>query len=248
MCGRYSMSDPRRCIAEFSLVEKHPALEPRYNIAPSQGVWVVRMLETGEGRRLDLLRWGLVMPGSKARSRNAGVAMVRVESLARAAFGSAFRSRRCLLLADGFYEWRRAGKRSFPYDIHRPDRTPFAMAGIWYPAPPAEGEREGPAPLDSCAVITCPARPPVDAVHDRMPAILASEHHEKWLNPDFDDTGALAGMLGEDPGFSLETVQVGPRVNSPANDDPACVAPATDAERGGEQFELWPRHEAFRTG
>jgi putative SOS response-associated peptidase YedK len=248
MCGRYAMSDPRRCIAEFSLLEKHPALEPRYNIAPSQGVWVVRMLGTGADRRLDLLRWGLMLRGSKAPSRVGGIAMVRAESLARASFGSAFRSRRCLLLADGFYEWRRAGKRSFPYYLHRPAGAPFAMAGIWYPAPPAEGDGERTASLDSCAVITRPARPPVDAVHDRMPAILAAEHHARWLDPDFGDTGALTQMLGEDPGFLLETVAVGPRVNSPANDDPSCIAPATDAERRGEQFELWPRHEAFRTG
>jgi putative SOS response-associated peptidase YedK len=247
MCGRYSMSDPRRCIAEFSLLEKHPALEPRYNIAPSQGVWVVRMLDTSEGRRLDLLRWGLVLGGSKGKNRSAGVAMVRAESLARASFGSAFRSRRCLLLADGFYEWRRAGKRSFPYYMHRPEGAPFAMAGIWYPAL-AAAEPTAPAPIDSCAVITRPARPPVDAVHDRMPAILPAEHHERWLDPDFGDTAALAQMLSEDPGFTLETVQVGPRVNSPMNDDAGCVVPATDTERRGEQFELWPRHETFRTG
>ena len=102
MCGRYSMSDPRRCIAEFSLLEKHPALEPRFNIASSQGVWVVRMLGTGAERRLDLLRWGLVRSKTSA---SGGLAMVRAESLAtRASFGAAFRSRRCLLLADGFYE------------------------------------------------------------------------------------------------------------------------------------------------
>jgi putative SOS response-associated peptidase YedK len=248
MCGRYSMSDPRRCVEEFSLLEKHPALEPRYNIAPSQGVWVVRMLGTGSGRRLDLLQWGLVLRSKSAKSA-AGLPMVRVESLdTRASFGAAFRSRRCLLLADGFYEWRRAGKRSFPYYFYRPAGAPFAMAGIWYPAPPAREEREGPAPLDSCAVITRPAKPPVDAVHDRMPAILAAEHHEAWLDPDFDDTDALTRILGEDPGFVLETLPVGPRVNSPANDDPSCVAPATDAERRGEQFDLWPRHETFRTG
>jgi putative SOS response-associated peptidase YedK len=245
MCGRYSMSDPRRCIAEFSLLEKHPALEPRYNIAPSQGVWVVRMLGTGAERRLDLLRWGLVRSKTSA---SGGLAMVRAESLVtRASFGAAFRSRRCLLLADGFYEWKRAGKRSFPHHFHRPGGEPFVMAGIWYPATgPME---EGPLPpLDSCAVITRPALPPVDAVHDRMPAILAPEHFDRWLDPDFDDTNVLMAMLQEGPGFVLESVQVGPRVNSPANDDPTCVTPATDADRSGEQFELWPRHEAFRTG
>src|SRR5689334_22782050 len=213
MCGRYSMSDPRRCIAEFSLLEKHPALEPRYNIAPSQGVWVVRVLGTGDERRLDLLRWGLVRPKTSAPG---GLAMVRAESLAtRASFAAAFRGRRCLLLADGFYEWRRTGKRSFPHYFHRAAGAPFVTAGIWYPAPPREGE--GPVSLDSCAVITRPARAPVDAVHDRMPALLAAEHLDAWLDPSFDDADALTRMLGEDPGFVLEMLPVGPRVNSPAN-------------------------------
>src|SRR5712672_2928231 len=99
MCGRYSMGDPRRCLAEFSVLERRPALEPRYNIAPSQGVWVVRVLGTGHERRLDLLRWGLVRRAGVA----GGLAMVRSESLAtRATFTAAFRSRRCLFLADGF--------------------------------------------------------------------------------------------------------------------------------------------------
>ena len=257
------MSDPRRCIAEFSLLEKHPALEPRYNIAPSQGVWVVRMLGTGAERRLDLLRWGLVARSPKTSS-SGGLAMVRAESLAtRASFGAAFRSRRCLLLADGFYEWRRAGKRSFPHHFHRLGGEPFVMAGIWYPAAgPVEEEKGlsagGPKaapsntshrnPLDSCAVITRPAQPPVDAVHDRMPAILAPGHFDKWLDPDFDDTAVLTAMLQEKGDFVLESVQVGPRVNSPANDDPSCVVPATDAERSGEQFELWPGRDSFRAG
>src|SRR5438552_1656875 len=139
MCGRYTMSDPRRCIAEFSILEKAPALEPRFNMAPSQGVWVVRLVPTGdargeagsgEERRLDLLRWGLV------RKAAGGLAMVRAESLrTRSAFAEAFRRRRCLFLADGFYEWHKAGARSFPYHLHRPGGAPFVMAGIWYPAP-----------------------------------------------------------------------------------------------------------------
>jgi putative SOS response-associated peptidase YedK len=246
MCGRYSMSDPRRCIAEFSLLEKQPALEPRFNIAPSQGVWVVRVLGTGDERRLDLLRWGLVRSKTSAAG---GLAMVRAESLAtRASFAAAFRSRRCLLLADGFYEWRRAGKRSFPHHFRRPAGEPFVMAGIWYPATSPGNDANQLAPLDSCAVITRPARPPVDAVHDRMPAILSAEHVDEWLDPDFGDTSVLTAILEQEPGFVLESIQVGPRVNSPAHDDPSCITPATDAERSGEQFELWPRHESFRTG
>jgi putative SOS response-associated peptidase YedK len=239
MCGRYTMSDPERCLAEFSILEKEPALEPRYNIAPSQGVWVIR--NRGPEQRLDLLRWGLQrsanVPGS--------LAMVRAESLAtKASFAEAFRRRRCLLLADGFYEWKRAGGRSFPQYVRRPEGAPFVMAGIWQAAPPAAGS----VSIDACAVITRPAEPALTAVHDRMPAILAKEHVDLWLDPAFDDTLALTKMLASDACFEFETLAVGPRVNSPANDDPSCVAPATEDDRRGEQFELWPNGAAFRTG
>ncbi len=235
MCGRYTVGDPKRCIAEFSVLEKQPALEPRFNIAPSQGVWVIRRLEPGGERRLDLLRWGLVVPSSK---RPSGVVMARSESIAsREPFTSAFRSRRCLLVADGFYEWKRTTKQSFPYFIHRPGHAPFAMAAIWEPALPVEG-RIG---MDTCAVITRPALAPVSDVHGRMPALLARAHHEAWLDPAFSDAVALKAMLRDDPEIELLTVAVGPHVNSPANDDPGCAAPVAESERHGEQFELWPR-------
>jgi len=233
MCGRYTVGDPRRCIAEFSVLEKQPALEPRYNIAPSQGVWVIRRVAPGGERRLDLLRWGLIAPGAK---RPGGVVMARAESVAsRTPFTSAFRSRRCLLMADGFYEWRRTTKQSFPYYIHRPGNAPFAMAAIWEPALPAAGRTE----MDSCAVITRPALPPVSNVHDRMPVILAPVHHDAWLDPGFSDVAALKAMLHENPSLDLVTVPVGPHVNSPANDDRDCTLPVAESDRHGEQFELF---------
>jgi putative SOS response-associated peptidase YedK len=235
MCGRYTVGDPKRCIAEFSVIEKQPALEPRFNIAPSQGVWVIRKLEPGGDRRLDLLRWGFVVPESK---RPSGVVMARAESVAsRAPFTSAFRSRRCLFLADGFYEWKRTSKQSFPYFIHRPGNAPFAMAAVWEPAVHEAGK----SPLDSCAIITRPARPPVAQLHDRMPVLLSPEHHEDWLDPSFSDVGALRAMLLEEPKIDLVAEAVGPRVNSPANDDPTCVVPIAEGDRHGEQIEMWPR-------
>ncbi|HEX9296731.1 MAG TPA: SOS response-associated peptidase [Polyangiaceae bacterium] len=235
MCGRYSIADPRRCIEEFSILEKQPALEPRYNVAPSQGVWAVRIVPPRTERRLDLLRWGLLAPGART---SGGIVMARAESLAkRSSFAAAFRTRRCLLLADGFYEWRRDGNQSFPYHVRRTDGAPFGMAGVWEPAPPSDD----PLSLDSCAVITRPARPPITMLHDRMPAILAANDHEAWLDPSFDDTDALTKILLHDAGVELVTFPVSPRVNSPANDDRDCLAPIAEGDRHGEQLELWRR-------
>jgi putative SOS response-associated peptidase YedK len=232
MCGRYTIRDPRRVLAEFSILEKTPALEPRFNVAPSQGVWAVRVV--GDARRpvLDLLRWGLAgkpAPGSPA------VVMLRGEGLAkRPPFADAFRHRRCLLVADGFYEWRKVhGKKSFPYYFVRPDGAPFGIAALWEPASVQGG------PLDACALITRPAVAPVDAVHHRMPVLLAASHRERWLDPAFDDVQALDQMLRDPPGFTLQASPVSSRVNSPANDDPDCAAPIQESERHGEQFDLF---------
>lgn len=232
MCGRYTIRDPRRALAEFSILEKAPALEPRFNVAPSQGVWAVRIIG-GAGRpELDLVRWGL---SGKPGPGSAAVVMVRSEGLGkRPPFADALRHRRCLLVADGFYEWRRAGKQSFPYYFTRSDGAPFGIAAIWEPSS-AEG-----GPLDACALITRPALPPVDAVHHRMPVLLAAANRERWLDPAFDDAQAIYQMLMDPPGFELQARPVSPRVNSPANDDETCAAPIEEKERRGEQFELFP--------
>ena len=230
MCGRYTIRDPHRAFAEFSILEKTPALEPRYNIAPSQGVWAVRMAGA-EGRpSLALLRWGIA-----GKSPAPAVVMVRSESLAkRPPYAEAFRRRRCLLVADGFYEWRRVGRQSFPYYFARPDGAPFVIAAIWETAPPGAGS------LDSCALITRPALSPVDAVHNRMPVLLAAVDRDRWLDPQFDDVTALDEMLRASPGFLLESHAVSTRVNAPVNDDEACAAPIEEKDRHGEQFELFP--------
>jgi len=230
MCGRYTIRDPHRAFAEFSILEKTPALEPRYNVAPSQGVWAVRLAGGTERPSLALLRWGI------ARQPSSGaVVMVRGESLSkRPPFAEAFRRRRCLLIADGFYEWRRAGRQSFPYYFARPDGAPFAIAAIWETASPDVGS------LDACALITRPALAPVEGVHNRMPVLLAPAHRDRWLDPTFDDVTALDEMLRAPPGFVLESRAVSSRVNSPVNDDEACAAPIEETERHGEQFELFP--------
>jgi putative SOS response-associated peptidase YedK len=235
MCGRYTVRDPRRCLAEFSIIENPAALEPRYNIAPSQGLWAIRATATGQPPELCLLRWGLVFsrkgnPADPRGVRPREMAMARAETVMRVSrFDPALASRRCLLLADGFYEWRRTGGRGAPHFVHRPGDAPFAMAALWQPA----------SPLDGCAVITRPALPPVDAVHDRMPAFIAPHDRAAWLDPGFTDPSELTRMLFAPPDFELLTTGVGPRVNSPANDDAGCISPPSDAERHPEQLALF---------
>jgi putative SOS response-associated peptidase YedK len=232
MCGRYTIRDPHRAFEEFSILEKKPALEPRYNIAPSQGVWAVRSAGSAERPYLALLRWGIA---GKPSPTSAAVVMVRGESLSkRPPFAEAFRHRRCLLVADGFYEWRRAGRQSFPYYFARPDGAPFTIAAIWETASPEGGS------LDACALITRPALSPVDAVHHRMPVLLAPAYRDRWLDPTFDDVAALDEMLRAPPGFALQSHAVSTRVNAPVNDDAGCTAPIEEKEQHGEQFELFP--------
>jgi putative SOS response-associated peptidase YedK len=231
MCCRYTIRDPHRVLSEFSILEKMPALEPRFNVAPSQGVWAVRIVGDTERPVLDLLRWGLA---GKPKPGSSAVVMLRGEGLAqRPPFADSFRHRRCLLVADGFYEWRRAGRQSFPYYFTRPDGAPFGIAAIWEPASSQGG------PLDACALITRPALSPVDAVHHRMPVLLAAKHRERWLDPRFDDVQTLYEMIGDAPGFELRASPVSSHVNSPKNDDEACTAPVAESEQRGEQFELF---------
>jgi putative SOS response-associated peptidase YedK len=228
------MSDPERILAEFSILEK-PRLEPRYNVAPSQRVWAVRILPPSTERELAPMTWGLSPPGDANSHRI--VVMARAETIAeRAPFATAFRSRRCLLLADGFYEWKRAGKRSFPYYIRRRDHGSLAMAALWQPRSPHEVGAEA----DACAIITRPARPPVRDVHHRMPALLARKHHGAWLDPTFSEPNALTRMLDDDDDAELVAVPVSGRVNSPAHDDAGCIEPGPEPSLPPRQFELWP--------
>jgi putative SOS response-associated peptidase YedK len=228
MCGRYTLTDPDRFLAEFSIIEKRPKLERRFNIAPDQLVPVVRIVPPERAARVDMLVWGLVPAWVTDRSKRtaAGLINARIETVAaKPSFAHAFRDRRCVLLADGFYEWRKAEKRRLPYHIRTRDSQPLALAGIWEPAAAGIGRE-----ADSCAIITRPALPPVDALHDRMPAILGPGDVETWLDPEIHDVDALTAALGRGSPATLLLSPVGLRVNSPANDDPACIEPAASDE------------------
>lgn len=227
MCGRYTLAnpDPKRLRLRFGLPESAAlAEEPRFNIAPTDPVLAVREGETG--REAGRLRWGLA-PGRWALERGSRPLInARAESLARQpAFAESFRERRCLIPADGFYEWRRDDGGKVPVWIHRPDVDLFAFAGIWAALrPPGGGE-----PLLSCAIVTCPPNELLRAVHDRMPVILAPEAEAAWLDPGADESELLE-LLRPAPAAELELREVSDLVNSVREDGPALIAPReTDA-------------------
>jgi putative SOS response-associated peptidase YedK len=217
MCGRYMLTTPVDALRQLFLFTERPNLPPRYNIAPTQEVPIVRRTRDGAGRELRLVRWGLVPYWADDPKIGNRLINARAESVARApAFRDAYERRRCLVPADGFFEWRKDGKTRQPLLVRRKDQAPFAFAGLWerWPQP-------GGGVLRSCTIITCPPNALIAPVHDRMPVILAPEDFERWLDP------AAGGgeLLQPCPAEWLEALPVSPRVNSPQNDDPECIAP-----------------------
>jgi putative SOS response-associated peptidase YedK len=190
-------------------------LPQRYNIAPTQPIAVIR-----QPGRLELLRWGLMLP--EAAARGPGI-NVRVETVARApAYRDAFRERRCLVIVDGFYEWQRREKLRQPFAIRRADGRPFAVAGIWSAYATSDGEV-----VDCCAIITGPATGVVAPLHDRMPLIVPRDAHAAWLAADTRASDVLGLMTAD--ATALETYPVSPLVNSPLNDVPRCIERADAA-------------------
>jgi putative SOS response-associated peptidase YedK len=222
MCGRATLSTSPADLRELFGLEEMPELVPRYNVAPSQPIAVLR-----EPHRLELLRWGLAtQPGT----RHAGI-NVRVETVARApAYRASFRSRRCLVVVDGFFEWRRRGSTSKPFVLRRPDGKPFALAGIWDRTITADGEI-----VDACAVLTRKAEGVVAELHDRMPLILAPDQYDAWLDRRLEDASPLLRLASVD----LVAHAVSPAVNNPANDDARCVEPVEDTLAVGETGSLF---------
>jgi len=221
MCGRFTLSKPVRTVAElFSLSEPPPELKPRYNVAPSQVVAVIGRKPDGQSRGLALLRWGLVPEW--ANDPKSAFINARAETVHQLpTFRDAFRNRRCLIPADGFFEWMDTGKgkKKRPHHIRLKGDGLFAFAGLW------SVWGEGKEKLRTCCLITTEANELVRPVHDRMPAILRPDDYDPWLDPGT-PVDQLRGLLRPYAADEMELVEVGPAVGSPRNDGPECVAPA----------------------
>lgn len=219
MCGRYARFTPAEIYARLFDAEGAVALAPRYNVAPSQSVLAARSLAGGR-RELVTLRWGLIPFWAKDAKTGYSTINARAETVAtKPAFRQPFRKRRCLIAADGFYEWQRTDGRKQPYYIHLRESEPFAFAGLW-----EHWEREGET-IESCTIIVTHANTLVAAIHDRMPVILSPEDYDTWLDPELESTGALAPLLRPYPADRMVASPVGVAVNNPRNDGPELLVP-----------------------
>lgn len=230
MCGRFTLAVQPALIAEAFGLTDVPDLAPRYNVAPTQVAPVVRQPAAGAPRRLDGLRWGLVPSWADDPALGNRLINARSETVAqKPSFRSAFRQRRCLVPADGFYEWAKVGKVRQPWHFRRADGAPFAFAGLWerWRAPSGEA-------LETFTILTTAANALVAPVHPRMPVILPPTAYEAWLDPELTAAGHLAPLLVPAAEGVLTGYQVSQRVNAPAHDDAACIRPVADEAVDGE--------------
>jgi len=223
MCGRYSITTPVEALREAFRFSGPPInLAPRYNAAPTQDLPIVRLSADGSERQLAVLRWGLVPSWATDPAIGNRLINARAETVAeKPSFRSAFRSRRCLVPADGFYEWRKIGGHKQPYRICRPDGAPFAFAGLW-----ERWASEQATPLETFTILTTEATAELSPIHGRMPVILPTASYDAWLNPNM-RRADLTALLTPYPG-ALDVYAVDTRVNNARNDDPACIAPAAE--------------------
>jgi putative SOS response-associated peptidase YedK len=178
------------------------------------------------GRECVLLRWGLIPGWAKDPAIGARLINARAETVAeKPAFRAAFRRRRCLVLADGFYEWQKSAKRKQPFFFHLRDDRPFAFAGLW-----ESWEGGDNSHLETCTILTTEPNDLVATVHDRMPVILAPDAHDAWLDPAVEQPDRLTPLLRPYPAEAMDAYPVGPLVNSPTHDGPGCI------ERAGTLF------------
>ena len=220
MCGRFALKVPPRTIQQHFDLPEAVDLSPRYNIAPSQDVAVIRHLSGKGYRQLDLLRWGLIPGWAKDMKISYRMINARAETLAqKPAFRTAFKKRRCIIAADGFYEWLHSGKTKQPFFVHMKNGTVFGFAGLWESWNNPEGHT-----VESCAIITTPANDLVRKIHDRMPVILHPDRYEAWLS-ERSPENFLQKLLVPYPPDEMEAYRVSSEVNSPKNDVPDCLQP-----------------------
>lgn len=218
MCGRFTLKAAAISLQELFDLADVPTLPPRYNIAPTQTVPAVRMAPDAGKRELVMLRWGLIPSWAKDKKIGYSLINARSDTVAtKPSFRSAFKSRRCLVAADGYYEWQKVGDKKQPHYFCRADGKPFAFAGLWEHWEGGDGEV-----IESCSLLTTEPNDLARTVHDRMPVILDRKDFGVWLDPDNKDAKALSALLCPCPTKGLTAYAVSTAVNNPSNNSPAC--------------------------
>ncbi len=219
MCGRFTLTvDPADLQLLLDLIDVPSELTPRYNIAPTQPVAVVT---SPVDRKVEIFQWGLIPSWSKDPSMGSRMINARAETVhEKPAFRAPFARKRCLILADGFYEWKQLEKNKQPYYIRLAEGGPFAFAGLWDHWTSPEGDER-----KTCTIITCEPNELMSQLHNRMPVIFDKSTMWDWLDPDAPQL-ALKAMLSPYDTHAMTAYPVSRAVNRPANDSPECILPA----------------------
>jgi len=239
MCGRYLITSAPEAFRRLFRYREQADFPPRYNVAPTQPVPIVRLVE-GE-RQLALVRWGLVPAWVKDPRGFSLIVNARGESVNdKPAFRNAMRRRRCLFPADGFYDWQDQGGRKRPFCVRPKDGAPIAFAGLWESWMGPNGEE-----METAAIVTTRANRELAPLHDRMPVIVPPDAFDFWLDCARVDAETAAALIAPAPEGRLEAYEVSPAVNRTANDGPELIVPATaPAPDVGEAAAAAPRKRA----
>ena len=222
MCGRYVLKRKDLEALMVQLGVKDPRdFVSRYNIAPTTVIPAIRVQKKTNAREAVGLQWGLVPFWSKEATGGARLANARAEGIAtKPSFREAFRKRRCLVPASGFYEWQTLGRQKYPWFFQQRDEAPFLLAGLWEHWRSAEG-----VVLETCSLITTTPNEVVRPLHDRMPVILRDAALETWLDPSVNDPARLEPLLAPLPGELMKSTPVSPRMNNVRHENPDCIEP-----------------------
>lgn len=219
MCGRFTLRQSAEEIAQAFQISDVPPLEPRYNIAPTQPVATVLRTAENPDRQLRMLHWGLIPFWADDPKLGSKLINARAETVAdKPAFRSAFRHRRCLIVADGFYEWQQQENGKQPFYLHLKDDRPFAFAGLW-----EHWQEDGGEAIDSCTILTTNANELTSPIHSRMPVILDPKDYDMWLDSSVSKSESLQSLLRPYASEKMEAYPVSKTVNRPTNDRPECI-------------------------